>query len=155
MGLGGAAAPAVAAAAASAALSFASFTTPPAAAAAAAPAPAVALLPQCALDPGAFQAKWGALGAGQQLQLQCRARMPSVEEVSAAARAAHLQTMASGDTGAALKLFLFGADSAGGFHCLEVLVDKQSGRVGVTLKSDLPQHAALAAQAATQAFAGF
>ena len=132
-------------------MSFASFTAP----AAAAPAPAVSLLPQCALDPGSFQAKWGALGAGQQLALQCRTRVPSVEEVSAAARGAGLQTMASGDTGAQLKLFLFGQDSQMGFHCLELLVDKASGRISVTVKSDMAQNAGVVSQALSGALGHF
>jgi hypothetical protein len=129
-------------------------------AAAPAPAPAgasrlVAVGSGAALDSGAFQARWGALAASPALALQAQRLPPGGSaEVEAWARGAGLATIASGDTGAALKWFVYGQDDAGGFHLAEIVLDKSNGAVVATVKSDVPAAAHVAAAAIRAALAG-
>jgi hypothetical protein len=115
-----------------------------------APPPAAALVPGPVLDSAGFQARWGALPVATSLALQASRLPASATEVEAWARAAHLPTIASGDTGPALKWFFFGRDTGGAFHLLEAVLEKATGRVAVTVKSE-PGGAAAAAVAALRA----
>lgn len=119
----------------------------PVAAPSAAAAPSSSfLVPGAILAPNDFQAKWGGLGAGQQLALRA-ARLPSTAEVEALARGGNLLTIASGDVGSHLKFYFYGRDAAGAFHLLEVILDKNNGNITATLKSDNPAMAPAVAQA--------
>ena len=70
--------------------------------------PAFALLPGSQLAPALYQSKWAALQVGATLQLQA-ARLPAgPAELEGLARAALLYTIASGDLGPQIKLFLYG-----------------------------------------------
>jgi hypothetical protein len=109
-------------------------------------ASAVTILPSSVLDPPAFQGKWGALPVSQAMQLRAQ-RVPTTDEVSGLARAAGVQTVASGDTGAQLKFYLFAQDSTGGFHLFEVVLDKSNGAIAATIKSDNRAHVGVAAAA--------
>jgi hypothetical protein len=61
-----------------------------------------------------------------------------------------MPTIASGDTGPALKWFLFCRDTGGAFHLVEAVLEKANGRVAITVKSD-PGGAVAAALAAVRA----
>ena len=57
-------------------------------------------------------------------------------EVEAWCKGVDIFTIASGDTGAALKWFLYAQDSSSRLILLEALLDKQNGAFGLTLKCD-------------------
>ena len=109
--------------------------------------PAFAMRPGATLDPGTFQAKWGSLPAAPLVSLRA-SRLPSTAEVESLARKASFYTIASGDVGNVLKFYFFGCEAAGAYHLLEVLLDKTTGAVTITFKSDAGGNA----QAALQAF---
>ena len=90
------------------------------------------------LDPAAFQAKWGSSPVAQNISLRL-SRLPSgPNEVEGLAKAAHFVTIASGDLPAQLKFYLFARDAGGAFHLIELLMDKNTGAVTGTVKSDAP-----------------
>ena len=97
------------------------------------------------MDPSAFQARWGALPSGAPISLRAQ-RLPTVGELEGALRGCGLATVASGDTGAALKVFAAGCE-AGGWHLFEVQLDKGSGVVSVTHKCDSGANGAGAGEA--------
>ncbi len=132
-------------------LGLGGFGAPAPAPVAAAP-PALVAAPS--LDPGAFQAKWGALGSCGTISMRA-SRAPATAEVEALARAASVATVASGDTGAALKFYLYAQDSGtSAFTLFEVALDKSNGVISGTVKSENPGRAAAAVAALQGALRG-
>jgi hypothetical protein len=122
--------------------------------AAAVPAPAaVSLVGSPQLDSAAFQSRWSSLAAAGSLSLRAQRLPSSTAEVEGWARSCGLATIASGDTGAALKWFFFCQDTQGAFALAEALLDKGNWELKITLKCDAPQNAHLAVQALRSAFA--
>jgi len=104
-------------------------------------APAFALSPSAALDPPQFQAKWMALPVAQTLNLHA-SKVPSVAEVEGMLGAAHIKTVASGDTGPQLKFYFFGGSAAGAVYLTEVLFDKASQNFAASIKTEDAANAA-------------
>jgi hypothetical protein len=101
------------------------------------------------LDAAAYQARWGVLPVTASAQLR-GARVPPPSDLEALLRASHVNTIASGDVGSAVKLYLFAVDAgAGSLHMWEVVADKGTGVYAVTQKSEN----AGAAQGAAQGLA--
>lgn len=163
-GLYGTPAPAAAPVAApSAGLGLAGLYGGAPAVAAPAPVAAVAAPPGfragVALDAPTYQARWGALPPAGSHTLR-GSRVPSTAELEGVLRAGHVSTIASGDVGPQLKLYLYAGMAAGGdamfaaasapvsLHLWELLFDKATGVYSITQKSEAPA-------AAGAAFAAF
>ena len=97
---------------------------------------AAALLPQAWMDPPTFQTKWGGLPVSTTWSLRATRLPSSPGEVEALAKAFGICTIASGDTGAAIKWFLFAQDLSKLYILMEAMLDKQTGALNVTVKAD-------------------
>lgn len=112
----------------------------------AAPAPVTLRGAPQPLDPAAFQGKWGSQPVTQTFALRA-GRVPATGEVEGHARAGGILTIASGDVGTHLKFYVYGQDSTGSYHLMEVVLDKSNGAVQATMKSDNAANAGVAAAA--------
>jgi vesicle coat complex subunit len=111
-----------------------------------APAPATLTLDASAnLEPAAFQTKWGSAAAGPNASFGINPSMVNGPRITALVGGAHIKQVAFGDTGGGLRFFFYArpkdsaaAMSGGGFHMLQVNMEKASGAVTVTSKTEDP-----------------
>ena len=133
--------------------SSSSYAAPAALSSSAYPAQAqvLSLVPGAVLDPDAFQGKWLSLPVSQSISMRL-SRLPNGPgEVETLVRGALFSTIASGELPAQLKFYLYARDSIGAFHLVELLMDKNTGAVSGTVKSDAPGGAPVAVQALSTA----
>jgi hypothetical protein len=122
--------------------------------AAAAPAPAPALVPGATLDAPSFQAKWQAFPVAASVQLRATRLPGSPGEVEGLCKGVDILTIASGDTGAALKWFQYAQDTGGRLLLLEALMDKSNGAMTLTVRCEAGGAQAALVAAYRRALAG-
>lgn len=87
------------------------------------------------LDSSTFQGQWGALPDTLNSTLCVLSRLPAAPaEVEGVMRANHIKTMASGNLDAVMKIFFYAGDTNQTLYLIQMIIDKSSGAVQVTVK---------------------
>ena len=100
---------------------------------------AIVLVKGTTMEPAMFQSMWGSLSSSEVCTGTRSTPLPTKKVIETTVTDANIICMASGDTGSEYKYFFYGVDDKSNTYLSEVVVEKSSGRVSVTVKATAGQ----------------